>query len=213
MTDGPTNPVNASLIERAKNMIVAPKAEWPRVEAERTTISGIYTGYVMILAAIGPICTLIGQQVFGISLFIAHYKPPIAYSITSAVLTYVLSLVSIYVIALIIDALAPSFGGTKNPLNAFKAAAYSWTAAWLCGIFGIIPMLAILAILGLYSLYVLYLGLPVLMKAPQDKAVGYTAVVVVCAIVLYFVVAIIVATLVAAFFPLGSMIGGGTVTL
>jgi hypothetical protein len=42
-------------------------------------------------------------------------------------------------------------------------------------------LLAILA--GLYGLYVLYLGLPVLMKAPEDKAVGYTAVVVICAIV------------------------------
>lgn len=213
MTDGPTNPVNASFFERVKNMIVSPKTEWPRVDAEPSTIGGIYTGYVLILAAIGPICSLIGQQVFGISLFVAHYKPPIAYSVTMAVITYVLSLVSIYVLALIIDALAPSFGGTKNQLSAFKTAAYSWTAAWVAGIFGIIPQLAILGILGLYSLYVLFLGLPVLMKAPQDKAVGYTAVVVVCAIVLYFVVGIVVAALVSAFFPLGSMIGGGSVTL
>lgn len=213
MTDGPTNPVNASFVERVKNMIVSPKTEWPRVDAEPATIGGIYTGYVLILAAIGPICTLIGQQVFGISLFVAHYKPPIGYSIATAVITYVLSLVSIYVLALIIDALAPTFGGTKSQLNAFKTAAYSWTAAWLAGIFGIIPQLAILGILGLYSLYLLYLGLPVLMKAPQDKAVGYTAVVIVCAIVLYFVIAIVVGALVAAFFPLGSMVGGGTVTL
>ena len=86
MTDGPTNPVNASFFERVKNMIVSPKTEWPRVDAEPSTIGGIYTGYVLILAAIGPICSLIGQQVFGISLFVAHYKPPIAYSVTMAVI-------------------------------------------------------------------------------------------------------------------------------
>src|SRR5690606_41930837 len=63
-----------------------------------------------------------------------------------------ISLVSIYVLSLIIDALAPNFGGTKDPVKAFKVAAYSWTAAWIAGIFGVIPQLAILSIVGLYSL-------------------------------------------------------------
>ena len=42
---------------------------------------------------------------------------------------------------------------------------------------------------ALYSLYLLYLGLPRLMKCPEDKAIGYSAVVVVCAIVLSVVIA------------------------
>ena len=214
MTDGPTNPLPgapASLVERAKNILITPKTEWPRIDAEPATIGGIFTSYVLILAAIGPIATLIGQQVFGFSAFGVSYKPPIGYSLTWAVLTYGLSLVTIYVLSLIIDALAPNFGGTKDPVKAFKVAAYSWTAAWLAGIFGIIPQLAILSIVGLYSLYLLFLGLPVLMKAPQDKAVGYTVVTIVIAIVLYFVVAIIVGALVASFFPLGGVLSGGSI--
>ena len=109
------------------------------------------------------------------------------YSVTMAVITYVLALVSVYVSSLVIDALAPSFGGTKDSLKAFKVAAYSATAAWLAGIFGIIPMLGILAIVGLYSLYLLYLGLPRLMRVAEDKALGYTIVVIVVQIVLYMV--------------------------
>jgi hypothetical protein len=214
MTDGPTTPppgAPASLVERAKNILVSPKTEWPRIDAEPATIAGIYTGYVLILAAIGPICMLIGQQVFGYSALGISWKPPIAYSVTWAVLTYVLSLVSIYVLALIIDGLAPSFGGAKDQVKAFKVAAYSWTAAWLAGIFQIVPMLAILGIVGLYSLYLLYLGLPVLMKAPQDKAVGYAVVTIVIAIVLWIVVGFLVGALVASFFPLGGMAGGLTI--
>lgn len=216
MTDGPSNPLPgapASLVERAKNILLSPKTEWPRIDAEPASIQGIYTSYVMILAAIGPICALIGQQVFGFSALGITYKPPIGYSITSAVLTYGLSLLSVYVSSLVIDALAPNFGGTKDSLKAFKVAAYSATAAWLAGIFQILPALAILGIVGLYSLYLLYLGLPVLMKVPQDKAVGYTVVVIVVQIVLYFVVAMVVAALVASFFPLGGLMGGGTVQL
>lgn len=216
MTDGPSNPLPgapASLVERAKNIILTPKTEWPRIDAEPASIQGIYTSYVMILAALGPIASVIGQQVFGFSALGITYKPPIGYSITFAVLSYVMSLVSIYLLALIIDALAPNFGGTKDQLKAFKVAAYSWTAAWLAGLFGIVPMLGILAIVGLYSLYLLFLGLPVLMKAPQDKAVGYTVVVILVAIVLWVVVSFVVGALVASFFPLGGLMGGGSVQL
>lgn len=218
MTDMPTGPAptgtpvpQKSLVERAKDIILQPKAEWPRIDAEASTVSSIYTGYVMILAAIGPIAMLIGQQIFGYSAFGITYKPPIGYSIATAVLTYVLSLVSVYVSALIIDALAPNFGGTKNQVKAFKVAAYSATAAWLVGIFQIIPMLGILGILGLYSLYLLFLGLPILMRVPEDKAVGYTVVVILVQIVLYFVVLLVVGALVASFFPLSTMVGGSTV--
>jgi hypothetical protein len=104
---------------------------------------------------------------------------------------FVLSLVAVYVIGLIIDALAPTFGGTRNPIQALKVAAYSSTASWLAGVFALLPGLRVLQILGLYSLYLLYLGLPVLMKAPQDKAVGYTAVVVIAAIVVTMLVGMV----------------------
>ena len=217
MTDGPSNPLPgapASLVERAKNILLSPKTEWPRIDAEPGSIQGIYTSYVMILAAIGPICALIGQQVFGFSALGITYKPPIGYSITSAVLTYGLSLLSVYISSLVIDALAPNFGGTKDPLKAFKVAAYASTAAWIGGVFQIVPSLAMIGLLfGLYGLYLLFLGLPVLMKVPQDKAIGYTVVVIVVQIVLYFVVAMVVAALVASFFPLGGLMGGGTVQL
>jgi Yip1-like protein len=215
MTDGPVTPppppsppggmpgAPASLVERVKNIIMTPKTEWPRIDAEPATISSLYTGYAMILAAIGPIAMIIGQQVFGYSALGFSYKPPIGNSIATAVLTYVMSLVGIYVVALIVNALAPSFGGTQDQVKAFKVAIYSWTAAWLAGIFYIFPPLSILVILGLYSLFLLYLGLPVLMRVTQDKAIGYTVVVIVAAIVVWIVISFLVGALVLAMFGTG----------
>ena len=113
---------------------------------------------------------------------------PLTNTIGHAVTTYVFALIGTYVLALIIDALAPTFLGTKNNFQALKVAAYSSTAAWLAGIFNLLPSLALLNILGLYSLYLLYLGLPVLMKAPKEKAVPYTIVVVIAAIVIFGVI-------------------------
>lgn len=184
-----------SLISRVQNILLRPKEEWGVIDAEPATIGGIFTSYVMILAAIGPIATIIGQQVFGIY----GFKPPMQYTIAWAVIGYALALVGVYVNALIIDALAPSFGGTKNSVKAFKVAAYSATAAWLAQIFGIIPMLGILSIVGLYSLYLLYLGLPRLMGVSEDKAIGYTVVVVIAWIVVYVLCFWLVGVLVLSF--------------
>jgi Yip1-like protein len=208
MATNPTGPTPPSLLERVKNILMQPRAEWPRIDAEPATIGGIYTSYVMILAAIGPIAGLIGGQLIGVM----GYKPPLDMALGSAVLGYVLSLIAVYVSAFIIDALAPSFGGTKDMVKAFKVAAYSSTAAWVAGIFQIIPLLAILVLIAaLYGLYLLYLGLPILMRVPQDKAMGYVVVVIIVQIVLYFAIGMIVTALVLSFF--GPMLpAAGTIT-
>jgi hypothetical protein len=116
------------------------------------------------------------------------FKVPIGTGLAGAVVRYLATLAGVYVLALIIDALAPSFGGQKSQIQALKLAAYSSTASWLAGIFMIIPSLSILSIVGLYSLYLLFIGLPVMMKSPQDKSLGYTVVVILCAIVLFAIV-------------------------
>ncbi|HEX6634203.1 MAG TPA: Yip1 family protein [Usitatibacter sp.] len=178
-----------NLVDRAKKILLQPNAEWQVISAEPHTVQGLYTGYVMILAAIPAVASFIGYSLIGVSSFMGTYRWPIAAGISHMILQYVLSLGWVYVLALIIDALAPNFGGEKNFMQALKVSAFSPTAMWLAGIFSIIPLLGILGILaGLYSLYLLYTGLPVLMKTPAEKAVPYTVVVIVIAIVLGLVV-------------------------
>jgi hypothetical protein len=199
----------SSLVDRAKNIIMRPKLEWPVIDAEPSTIGGIYASYVAILAAIPPIASAVGQLIFGYRFFGIVYRPSPAHVITQAVIQYLLSLAMVYVMALIIEALAPSFGGTKDRLSAFKVAAYSGTAAWLAGIIAIIPNLAFLAaLLSLYSLYLYYTGLPVLMKVPADKSIGYVAAIIVAAIVLFLIIGAITAALVSAVAPMPLTTGG-----
>ena len=52
----------------------------------------------------------------------------------------------------------------------------------------LVPALSFLQILGLYSLYLLYLGLPLLMKAPEERALVYTVVVIVVGMVIMAVI-------------------------
>jgi hypothetical protein len=177
-----------SLIDRVKGILLTPQKEWPIIDAEPATTASLYSGYIAPLAAIPAIAGFIGLSLLGYNLLGSTFRTPIGSGITGMVLRYVLSLAGIYVLALIIDALAPNFGGTKNPTQALKVAAYSATASWVAGIFLILPALGVLGLLGLYSVYLLYLGLPVLMKVPADKSLGYTAIVIICAIVVWVII-------------------------
>lgn len=169
------------MVERIKRLLLSPAAEWAAIDAEPMTVKGIFMSWVVPLAAIGPVALLIGGMLFGYG----FWHPPIAFFVTLAISTYVMSLVGTFVSALVIDNLAPSFGAQKNMVTATKVAAYSWTAAWVAGIVNIMPLLGILAIVGVYSLYLLWIGLPLLMKPAADKAVTYfVAVLVVCIVVM-----------------------------
>lgn len=179
-----------NLRERVRNILLQPAREWTVIEKDRETVIQLYTSYIAPLAAIGPVASIVGLSVIGISLPVGgSYRLPLTSAIWHAVTTFVLALVGTYVLALIIDALAPNFLAKKNSLQALKIAAYSSTPAWLTGVFSLIPSLAFVQILGLYGVYLLYLGLPVLMKAPQEKALAYAGVIILAAIVLFAMIA------------------------
>lgn len=199
MTIGKPTPGSSSLVDRAKAIILKPREEWPRIDAEPATISGLFAGYALILAAIPPLAGLIGGLVFGYGALGVYFRPSIGSAISMAIVQYVLSLVGVAVIAFIIDFLAPKFDGTSNRVQAFKVAVYAYTASWLAGIFALIPALSVLTLLGLYSLYLLYTGLPLLMKSPREKAGSYTAVTVIAAIVVSLVIGAIAIPLTSMF--------------
>jgi hypothetical protein len=118
----------------------------------------------------------------------------------------VMAIVGVFILSFVISALAPTFDGQKNSAQALKVAVYSYTPAWIAGVLHILPLLGILSLLAaLYGLYLLYLGLPRLMKCPEDKAGVYTAVVVVCAVVLSIAISLVGAAIGGA----GMMATGG----
>ena len=185
-----------NIVQRVKDIILKPTETWAQIKSEQTTIKELYTSYAVILAAIPPIASFIGMSLLGYSFFRFTYRLSFGWGISHAVVSYVLSLVGIYVVALIIDALAPNFGSQKNMINAMKVAVYSWTPSWIAGILMIIPVLGPIAmLLSLYSLYLFYLGLPILMETPKDKATGYCIVTIVVSIVVFILIGVISSSL------------------
>jgi len=172
------------LVSRVKNILIDPQNEWRVIDGEPDTPVDILKNYVVIVAAIPAVCSFIGASIIGVG----PYRTGIVIGFIAAVIQYGLTLIGVFVVAFVIDALAEMFGGRKNFTSAFKVAAYAPTAAWVAGVFALLPVLSILTILGLYSLYLLYLALPMLMRTPPEKTIGYVLAVIVCAIIVWILI-------------------------
>ena len=177
-----------NIVDRVKRLLLSPDPEWAVIAGEPATLGGLITGYVLPLAALSAIGSLLGSLFLGLGLMFA---------LRVAIVGLVMAVIAVVILSVIIDALAPTFGAAKSSTNAAKVAAYAPTPAWVGGIFQIIPALgSVIAFIGaLYALYLLYLGLMRVMKSPSDKAVGYTVVVVVIAIVVGFAASYVTAAI------------------
>ncbi len=197
----------SSIVSRARSTLLTPKTEWPTIAAEADTVSHLYSHYIVVLAAIPAVVQFLRFSVVGVTApFLGTYRVGLLTGLGNAVLTYAFSLLGVYVVALIVDTLAPTFHGQRDRVQALKTVAYTYTAGWVASILGIVPGLGLLATLaGIgYGIYLLRLGLPVTMKCPESSAVGYTVATIVCAIVVGIVMSVLAGAIIGLPVGLGS---------
>jgi hypothetical protein len=192
------------LVQRVINIITKPKQEWEAIASETPNVGKIFSTYVLPLLLIPTIAQIIGLGLIGKKVGIGLWSVNVKsweWGISTGVSTFIGGMVSIYLVALVVDLLAPSFGSEKNFGRSFQLAAYAWTPAWIAGIFHIIPSLGIIAALaGIYGLVLLYLGIAPLKKTPADKVAVYFILTLVVVIVVSVVVALVLGLITAAIY-------------
>ena len=189
------------IVERVKNIIMTPKAEWLVIAAEEPNTAQIFKGYVLPLALIPAIAHIIGLSVIGRGMMSSS-----SWGIAMGLIQFILAFVGVYISAYVIAYLAPRFGSQQDMGRAVLLVAYSYTPAWVAGILSIVPALGVLVFVGgLYGLYLVYLGLPHMMKTPQDKTIGYLAVSIIAVIVTYWIITLILTSIVFSVFGLSAM--------
>ncbi len=195
-----------SLVDRVKNILISPKTEWPVIAGESASVGSLFTSYAVILALLPLVGSLIGGLVFGSLLAgLGGGGAGIGFILVPAIIGYIVTLGVLFLMHLVADGLAPSFGGTKDKIQALKWVTYSATPIWVAGLLSFIPGLNILLMLAGfgYAAYLLYLGAPSVMKVPEDKAVGYTAVVIIIWLVITWIISAVLIGAVVA-----SLLGG-----
>lgn len=190
-----------NLVDRAKNIIMTPKTEWPVIAAEAPNTGAIMTGYVIPLALIPAVAMIIGFGFVGGQMFSS-----VTWGIGMGVVSFISTILGVYLTALVMDFLAPNFGSQKNFGRALQTVAYSYTPMWIAGILNIIPVIGWLgSILGLYGLYLMYLGIPHTMKTPQDKVVLYLVVSIIVMVIIYMILGAILSAIMFAILGFGAM--------
>ena len=180
-----------NLIDRVKNILLNPQKEWHVINTEPGNTANITTTYLFPLTLLGALAAFIGFGFLGVGIGVFKIAG-VGWGIKMALGYAIRSILGVFIMAFIIDALASNFGSEKNFEKSFQVAAYSATAGLVGGIFLIVPALSILALLAsLYGLYLMFVGLPILKKTPADKAVSYFVVVLVVSIligvILYYI--------------------------
>ena len=189
------------ILERVKNIIMTPKTEWLVIAAEEPNTAQIFKGYVLPLALIPAIAHIIGLSVIGRGMMFSS-----SWGIAMGLIQFILAFVGVYISAYVIAYLAPRFGSQQDMGRAVQLVAYSYTPAWVAGILSIVPALGVLVFVGgLYGLYLVYLGLPHMMKTPQDKTIGYLVVSIIAVIVTYWIITLILTSIVFSVFGLSAM--------
>ena len=193
-----------NLQSRVVNILTKPNLEWPVIANEPADVSSLYKEYIILLSAIPAVCGFIGMTMVGISIpFFGTFRSSIASGLTSMIVQYVLSLVGVFVAAIIIEKLAPTFQSSGGVVQALKMVAYATTPSWIAGVLGLLPALSLLsALAGLYGIYLFYLGLPHVMKTPPQKVIPYMVVAAVVIIVIYIVIGSVSAMLVGIPHPM-----------
>lgn len=180
------------LVERVKGIILNPQKEWQLINAETPNPTAISMTYLLPLVLIGVVAAFIGYGLIGVSLGYGFKLKSTELGIRIALSWAIRSFAGAYILAFIIDALAPNFGSDKNFGKSFQLAAYAATPGLVAGIFLILPSLAIIALLaGLYGLYLLYVGLPILKKTTEDKKTNYFLIVIGVSIVVNIILYVI----------------------
>ena len=183
-----------NLIERVKNILITPKTDWEVINGETATSQSLLMGYVLPLAIIAAVGSLLKGLLFGGIIGMKYF-------IITAVIAFIASVVAFFITVIIVDMLAPSFASEKDMGKSAQLVAYSGTPSYVGALLSFIPVIGWLIALAAwaYGVYIMYLGIGPLKKTPEDKKVVYMIVAFLIMIVLYFIlVAILGAILFAA---------------
>lgn len=204
-----------SIVERAKNIILKPTDEWNVIASEPATIGGLFTGYAMPLALIPLVSTILFTGILGISaadmMGFGDGMPLDLMAIAGmALLSLIVSLVSLFVMGTMVKLVSPSFNGTSDKVQAMKLMTYASTPSWVVALLSWIPFLG--AVLGfaaiVYVVYLIYLGLHPVLGVPKEKIAGFTVVIVLIYVVVALIMSGIVAALLYSTFFANPMMGG-----
>lgn len=165
-------------LRRIVYLIFRPTAEWDLIAEEKTTVDLLLRSYILPLALLAPIATIIGMETFDRDWDPVHgYLVPADRIFATGATTYFSIVGSILVLAAIFALIAPMFGGTRNYLAALKVATYGSIPVMLAGAALLLPVMAIVGLAGLcHTLFLFWTGVRRVLNVPRGAQAEFVAI-------------------------------------
>lgn len=190
-----------NLIQRVINIITKPKQEWLVVNNEQPNTMKLIGGYALILALIPAVSAFVKYGIIGFS-FMGYTSRSISSGIQMGLIQLLSAVIGVYLLAWVVDLLAPSFDSEKNFGRSLQLAVYSTTPQWVAGILLLLSagLSMLIMLIGLYAIYLFAVGMPIIKKTPKEKVVGYVVVTIIALIVISIVIGLILTAIMGVFF-------------
>ena len=165
-------------LRRIVYVMFRPKAEWELIAEEKTSVDALLRGYILPLALLAPIATVIGMKIFDREWDPMHgYLVPPGDIFAAGAATFFAIVGSIFALAAIFALIAPMFGSPRNFLAALKVATYGAIPVLLAGATLVLPAMAIVGMVGLcHTLFLYWLGVHQVLKVPTGGSAEYVGI-------------------------------------
>jgi hypothetical protein len=147
-------------LRRIVCLVFRPTSEWDLIAVEKTPVRALLLHYILPLAMLAPIATVLGMTMFDRAWDPVHgYLVPADRILATGAATYVSIVGSIFVLAAIFVVIAPMYGGVRDYRAALEVATYGAIPLLLAGATMVLPVMAIVGLLGLcHTLFLLWIG-------------------------------------------------------
>ena len=165
-------------LRRIVYLIFRPTAEWDLIAREQTSVDALLRSYILPLALLAPIATVIGMKTFDREWDPAHgYLVPADQILAAGAATFFAIVGSIFVLAAIFAIIAPMFGATRDYLAALKVATYGAIPLMLAGATLLLPVMAIVGLVGLcHTLFLFWLGARRVLNVPAGAGTEFVGI-------------------------------------
>ena len=159
-----------SVLRRILSLVLVPNQAWDEIAREPASVDVLIRRYIVPLALLAPLATVIGMKTFDASWSPAHgyLVPPEAIWAAGAT-TLFASITSIFLLAGIFVLIAPMYGSSRDYPSALKVATYGAVPVLVAGALLFLPVMVMVSMVALcHTLFLYWIGVRRVLDVPED---------------------------------------------
>lgn len=178
------------MIQHGLGLLARPRAQWKAIGAQPESTLTTFVLYPCIMAILPAVAWYYGTTQVGWT--VGDDGSPIKLTVQSAraicILFYVTMVACVGIIGYFIHWMSETYGADSSLVKGVVIAGFTATPLFLAGLVGFYPILWLDMLVGVvaisWAVYLLYLGIPIVMKIPEERGFLFSSAILAIALVI-----------------------------